>query len=703
MRKTGFRMVLLIIVLLLSSGDGLAQAAGALDPNFGAGGIVTYNAPNGGYFGDIAVQSDGKIVLGAASGPNRNFTLVRFNSNGTLDTNFGSGGTVTTPIFNNDFGSELSELAIQPDGKIIAVGYSSRYQFTTTKPPIIYYFEYAILRYNSNGTLDNTFSGDGITTTLLNNITANRGSQVALQPDGRIVVAATNQSDSPLLIVFRYKADGTLDTSFDGDGAVTTTFSDLKLRPSDVKIQADGKIMVSSTSGGGFQERSIFALTRFNSDGSLDTSFDGDGLVVTTIDGNDLAQSLLVQPNGKITAAGAATPGYQVPGNFGLARYNPNGALDATFDGDGKVSANFGAPTSGEEAVLQRDGKIVVVGTRQGSSAAVARFFPNGAVDTSFSGDGIATEGGSSLAVELQPDGKIVTGGASGGGAPMSISRYYAGAPTFVDFDGDGKTDVSIFRPSNGQWWLSRSSAGIYATPFGGSGDKIVPADFTGDGKTDIAFWRASSGDWYVLRSEDGSFFAHPFGTAGDIPAPADFDGDGRADEAVFRPSTATWYVLRSSGGIVIQQFGQNGDAPMPADYDGDGKADIGVWRASLGQWWIQRSSNNQTFAAQFGAPTDKAVAGDFTGDGKADVAFYRSSTGEWFVLRSEDNSFFSFPFGTNGDMPAPGDYDGDGKFDAAVFRSSSATWYLRGSTSGVIIQNFGASGDLPVPGAFVP
>ncbi len=273
------------------------------------------------------------------------------------------------------------------------------------------------------------------------------------------------------------------------------------------------------------------------------------------------------------------------------------------------------------------------------------------------------------------------------------------------DFDGDGKTDISIFRPSVGEWWyLKSSTGGNAALQFGQSTDKLVPGDFTGDGKTDIAFWRPSTGFWFILRSEDFSFFSFPFGTTGDIPAPADYDGDGRADAAVFRPSVATWFILRSSdGGITISSFGASTDKPVPADYDGDGKADIAIWRPSVGEWWINRSSTGQTIAFQFGSSTDKAVPGDYTGDGKADAAFFRPSTGFWFILRSEDFSFFSFPFGTSGDIPVPGDYDGDGKFDTAVFRPSNSTWFLNQTTAGVGIATFGITGDQPVPNAFVP
>ncbi len=280
---------------------------------------------------------------------------------------------------------------------------------------------------------------------------------------------------------------------------------------------------------------------------------------------------------------------------------------------------------------------------------------------------------------------------------------------TPFDFDGDTKTDLSIFRPNGARsewWWLKSSTAGNSALQFGAATDRIVPSDFTGDGKTDVAFFRPSTGYWYVLRSEDFSFYALPFGTNGDIPVPSDFDADGKADVAVFRPSSATWFISRSSdNGTTIQQFGSAGDLPVPADYDGDAKSDIAIYRPNAGsgsQWWIQRSSTNVVAALQFGTSTDKTVVGDYTGDGKADIAFWRPSTGFWNILRSEDLSYFAFPFGATGDVPVPGDYDGDGKFDAGVFRPSNSTWYVQRSTAGTLIQQFGTTGDLPLPNAFV-
>lgn len=292
-------------------------------------------------------------------------------------------------------------------------------------------------------------------------------------------------------------------------------------------------------------------------------------------------------------------------------------------------------------------------------------------------------------------------------GAFEAISTtVFAAAP--FDFDGDSKTDIGIFRPAGAasEWWINRSSNGqTFAAQFGASTDRIAPADYTGDGKADIAFFRPSSGEWYVLRSEDFSFFAVPFGTNGDVPVPADYDADGKADFAVFRPSSSTWFISQSSGAPTrIEQFGISGDQPVVADYDGDGKADVAIVRAAPTgvEWWINRSMAG-SLAMQFGASTDKPVQGDYTGDGKADVAVWRPSNGHWLIVRSEDFSFFGFPFGASGDVVSPGDYDGDGKFDPTVFRPSNATWFIGRTTAGTQIVQFGATGDRPIPNAFVP
>jgi len=286
----------------------------------------------------------------------------------------------------------------------------------------------------------------------------------------------------------------------------------------------------------------------------------------------------------------------------------------------------------------------------------------------------------------------------------FSVNAATSNLKAPFDYDGDDKTDLSVFRPGPGEWWyLKSSTGGNAAAAFGTSTDRIVPGDYTGDNKTDFAFWRPSTGQWFVLRSEDFSFYAYPFGSSTDTPVPADYDGDNKTDSAVFRPSTNTWYIQKSTGGTDIIGFGASGDKPAIADYDGDGKADIAIFRPASGQWWIRRSSDLTVVAYAFGSSTDRPVQGDFTGDGKADAAFFRPSTGEWYVLRSENLTFYAFAFGSTGDSPVPGDYDGDNKIDAAVFRPSTNTWYVNRTTAGVLIQAFGIAGDLATPNAYIP
>lgn len=280
---------------------------------------------------------------------------------------------------------------------------------------------------------------------------------------------------------------------------------------------------------------------------------------------------------------------------------------------------------------------------------------------------------------------------------------------TPFDFDGDGRTDVSVFRPSTGTWWISPSSqpGTAVANQFGITTDRIAPADYDGDDKTDIAVYR--DGTWYVLASSNASVSVSSWGTAGDIPVPADYNNDGRAQLAIFRPSTGTWWIANANGTFSSIAFGTNGDIPTPGDYSGDGKADISVYRAAAsagqqGTWWIINSSGGAVSATAFGVQGDVPVPGDYDGDGRDNIAVYRPSTGFWYRSTDASRNYDAVQWGITADRPVAGDYDGDGKADPAVVRSgSSVVWYILGSTSGAQAHQFGSPGDQPAPGAYIP
>ncbi|MFN6964190.1 MAG: PQQ-dependent sugar dehydrogenase [Pyrinomonadaceae bacterium] len=277
-------------------------------------------------------------------------------------------------------------------------------------------------------------------------------------------------------------------------------------------------------------------------------------------------------------------------------------------------------------------------------------------------------------------------------------------ARSSADFDGDLKTDLSIFRPGSGLWYVNHSSNSTNRIQgYGLSDDIPVPEDYDGDNITDVAVFRPSTGVWYIFKSSTNTTTIAVAGASGDIPVAADYDGDAKADIAVYRPSNQVWTIHFSSSSAVGNfGFGSSGDIPTPGDYDGDGLADRAIFRPLTGQWWWSPSGSPATAgfrSVSWGQNGDIPAAGDFDGDQKMDPAVYRPSTGVWYILQSSNGAAQYIQWGISEDIPVVGDYDGDGRDDVSVFRPSTGVWYvLRSSNGSFFAAQWGLGTDLPVP-----
>ena len=368
---------------------------------------------------------------------------ITYSQNLYLDPSFDYDGIVTTNILEEDV---ISAMAIQPDGKILVTGYVAVYPPGRTK--------IVLARYNMDGSLDNSFDLDGIQITDID--TACEAKAIAIQPDGKILVAGNVIDTTFNFLVARYNIDGSLDNSFDSDGIVKTTIG-VSSRAYSLAIQPDGKILMAGTSEI-ILGSPMFALARYNSDGSLDNSFDSDGIVTTGIHswGEEIAYSIAIQSNGKIVLGGTSIDPSTYEFDYALARYNIDGSLDNSFDGDGIVTTPFfglfGAIMDTHYTLtLQPDGnddKIITAGGAIGGNFVLIRYNSDGSLDNSFDGNGIVTTympGSAPDAVAInalliQADGKILASGISGPtlATRFSLLRYNTDGSLDNSFDSDG-------------------------------------------------------------------------------------------------------------------------------------------------------------------------------------------------------------------------------------------------------------------------
>lgn len=423
---------------------------GFLDTSFGSDGIViTSLGIEDDFAQSVVVQTDNKIIVAGYSdnGSQNVFAMTRYNSDGSLDISFGNDGLVFTQIGNS--GNRVHAAAIQSDGKIVLAGYA--YLPSSSN-------DFALARYNDDGTLDTSFGIDGVVTTSFGDFTNDRAFCLAFNDDGAIFVAGyhtdivSTQRDFALV---KYHSDGTIDTSFGTSGFAIQSIASGNDEVRSVVVQNDGKIVVTGYSFD-FAER-VFALIRYNANGSLDLTFDGDGIVTTSIGGvamDDAAYSSVLQPDGKILVSGY-THGETY--DFATVRYNDDGSLDSSFGSNGIVVTSFDlSASSSDEAtsmILDNDGKIIVAGHAD-YEFAMARYHNDGTLDLSFNSDGLVTTDVSPSVfddriedIALQADGKILAVGHSGNGIDynFTVARYNTDPTIEVDELSADKSQVLVY------------------------------------------------------------------------------------------------------------------------------------------------------------------------------------------------------------------------------------------------------------------
>jgi uncharacterized delta-60 repeat protein len=446
----------LVLVLLLAVVPKADAAPGDLDPTFsGDGKVLTDIAGDDDGASAIAIQPDGKIVAAGFSSPpdgGRTFVVVRYDSAGLPDPSFGDDGIVTTSF--GDGSAAARAVAIESDGDIVVAGTSSQPETG---------WDFALARYEPDGGLDPSFGDNGRVTTDFADV-ANGINALVVQPDGKLVVAGESQGDFALA---RYDADGSLDTSFSGDGVVTTDFAGKADAAYAVALQGDGRIVAA---GSAFEKQDFydapqfFALARYQADGTPDSTFSGDGILITDISdhfGDARAHAVALQPDGKIVLGGVrGDEGFSDLGLFSqlvVTRYNPSGSQDSSFDAEGQIDS------SGARALaIQANGGVLAAGWTwfESEDFLVARWHSNGALDSEFGGPrdrespphppGAVADFGHfnvdrARALAIQPDGKIVAAGRSAPGydepGDFALARFRMDSLDPADADADGVAD----------------------------------------------------------------------------------------------------------------------------------------------------------------------------------------------------------------------------------------------------------------------
>jgi uncharacterized delta-60 repeat protein len=638
------------------------NADGSLDASFNSSGIVTRGfAGNEDTINSVALQTDGKIVVLGTSQNNSNgiVTVIgRFNSDGSIDASFGPYGAGFLDIY--DSGTQSKKILVSGDGKILIFGTVAANQNQTA--------DLILSRYHNNGTIDPSFGNQGAK--IIDYGAHESLADAALQADGKIVLLAnseflvsgsTNYREREI-IVARLNADGAPDASFGGGktvlntsppSALTASGSSVNYQPTgdekaqNILVEPNGELVISAVSlqlvvsrrsspsfFGRLERKAAIMLFRLNSAGQITarnfTRRTPENQAVSayvSVFGLPFAlNGILAQPDGKLLTYGWVNAlNFNFPTNnndaaIALARY---ASISAVTDANNFFDYNF-------------DGKAEFAVFRPNGSGLGTWFFMRSHTAGGVNYDVISYQYGL--------NGDIITPG---------------------DYDGDGLQDLAVFRPATGEW-ITRKLYLDNCAPmdcaetiqFGANGDIPAPGDFDGDGKTDRAVFRPSEGNWYILFSTGGYTGFH-FGVNGDKPVVGDYDGDGKSDIAVIRRQNGKifWYLVQSSDNqFVALQFGDSEDKTVVADYTGDGKTEIAVWRPSNGTWYLLANYTDFSYF-QLGASGDIPEPADFDGDRKADFVVFTPATGLHSVIRSYDGNAAGAQFGLAADIPVASAY----------------------------------------------
>jgi len=599
---------------------------GSLDTGFGENGIVVRSFSTAEDVNDLALQSDGKIIVAgtfySSATQSNDFLVARFNQNGTLDTSFGTNGIATVNQSSVDI---FYSVAIQADNKIVAVGATSQNNY-----------DFAAIRFNANGSLDSTFSNGGLFFYDLGPFTSGQSFRaVAVLPNGRIIIGGDAYDSITDDVLVMLEPNGAFVSGFGNNGIRRETVLSGGFTY-DFAVLPDGRFLALSN----------HIFQRFLSSGAPDPTF---RRMLTPFDNIDNAGSnLAVRSDGKIIVLNQG--GYL---QADMVVYTENGR-------DISRARNIG----GRDVAVQSDDKIVVVDAAN-DSLVLKRYIAISSPGTRIAdpdydqktdlivlSNGLtvnilnSSQSPTTYQLSRVPGDVVRIMPEDYSNSPFSLtywrlpmpqsgsayfenintsnniqSSFQWGAagdiPVGGDYDGETlrqsipyfrkPSELAIFRPSTGDWWIyNRRTNAYFTVHWGAAGDKPVPADYDYDGITDYAIYRPSTGTWWIHRSSDDSYFTLQFGTASDIPLTGDYDGDGRADFTVYRPSEGNWYQYLTSEGFRVVHFGVSTDIPVPGDYDGDGRHDVAVFRQ--GVWYILQSTEGLKIV-QWGNQTDSPVA----------------------------------------------------------------------------------------------